>query len=317
MPATQFDQPRPTYRTRPYQNDDDWRAVRDLLIAAYPYHAPDHNWELRRWEGSRFHNADLTWDPNWTTYNQLWETTDGELVALAHTEYGPGQVFFQFNPNHRLWLEAELLDWAEAHLAETTAEGQHKLRIEVYDYDAPRIKLLTERDYVRLEAGGVIRRLVFGSRPLPLPYPIDGYTLRPLHEDDADYFALADLLNAAFNRSIHSGPEVRNFARHAPSFRHDLHLVAVHEESGVMAAHVGVNFFAPNGYGLFEPVCTHPDHRQRGLAQSLMFDGLQRLKTLGAREVFVGTGDMAPANALYSSIGFTEAYKSYLWEKVW
>jgi hypothetical protein len=31
--------------------------------------------------------------------------------------------------------------------------------------------------------------------------------------------------------------------------------------------------------------------------------------------VYVGTGDMAPANALYDSVGFAEAYKGYAWRK--
>jgi hypothetical protein len=30
----------------------------------------------------------------------------------------------------------------------------------------------------------------------------------------------------------------------------------------------------------------------------------------------VDTGDMIPANALYTALGFTEAYKGYAWKKV-
>ena len=47
-----------------------------------------------------------------------------------------------------------------------------------------------------------------------------------------------------------------------------------------------------------------------------MHEGLLRLKALGAVDATVDTGDMEAANALYTSIGFTEAYKGYSWRKV-
>ena len=84
---------------------------------------------------------------------------------------------------------------------------------------------------------------------------------------------------------------------------------------GTFAAHVGVIYDEANRRALFEPVSTHPSHRRKGLAQALMFEGLHRAKALGAAEITVETGDAAPANALYNSIGFTEAYKGYAWRK--
>ena len=47
-----------------------------------------------------------------------------------------------------------------------------------------------------------------------------------------------------------------------------------------------------------------------------MQEGLLRLRAMGAVDVTVDTGDMIPANRLYDSLGFTEAYKSILWRKV-
>ncbi|KAA3658119.1 MAG: N-acetyltransferase, partial [Chloroflexi bacterium] len=70
-----------------------------------------------------------------------------------------------------------------------------------------------------------------------------------------------------------------------------------------------------NKMGIFEPVCTHPDHRQKGLGKALMQEGLLRLKAMGAVHVTVETGDMIPANKLYNSIGFTEKYKGFYWRK--
>ena len=69
------------------------------------------------------------------------------------------------------------------------------------------------------------------------------------------------------------------------------------------------------GRGIFEPVCTHPDHRGRGLALAAMREGLRRLRALGAEYAFVETGDLEPANALYDAVGFSEAHLGHYWSK--
>ena len=86
---------------------------------------------------------------------------------------------------------------------------------------------------------------------------------------------------------------------------------------GSLAANVGVSYVEQVYAGLYEPVCTHPDHRRKGLAQALMREGMHRLKALGATEVTVGTGAMVPANRMYDSVGFPEVHRGYHWRKVW
>ena len=70
------------------------------------------------------------------------------------------------------------------------------------------------------------------------------------------------------------------------------------------------------GNGIFEPVCTAPEHRHQGLARALMVEGLHRLRALGAETACLGTGDMVPANKLYEAVGFTEAYWGSTWKKL-
>jgi mycothiol synthase len=94
-----------------------------------------------------------------------------------------------------------------------------------------------------------------------------------------------------------------------------LHLIA-EAPNGSFAAHVAVIYDFQNRRGLYEPVCTHPDHRRKGLSQTLMFELMHRVRAMGALTLTVETGDMAPANALYDTIGFTEMYKSYTWRKM-
>ncbi|MEZ4716097.1 MAG: GNAT family N-acetyltransferase [Caldilineaceae bacterium] len=67
-----------------------------------------------------------------------------------------------------------------------------------------------------------------------------------------------------------------------------------------------------NRLAIFEPVCTHPNHQRRGWPRRSC-STLLALRRHGAQRVVVGTGDMIPANRLYESIGFTEAYREQEW----
>ena len=301
--------------SRPFGNADDFRRVRNLLIETYPITPTGFNWEVRRWDGWRFYNADPGWNPRWEKTVRLWETDGGRLVGAVHPE-GTGDAHLEMHPDYR-HIEEQMIAWAEDHLAKPIDDGQQRqLRIFAFDYDSPRRGLLERRGYEKSSSGGVTRRLRFGSRPPAKPAMAEGYTLRTTRpDDDVDCQRIADLLNAAFKRTFHNAGEFRTFTMHAACFRAALDLVAVAPD-GSFAAYVGVPYDEANRCGIFEPVCTHPDHLRRGLARTLMFEGLQRLRALGATDVYVGTGDMIAANRLYDSIGFTEAYKGYEWLKV-
>jgi GNAT superfamily N-acetyltransferase len=299
--------------SRPMQTDEDWWRVHRLLVETYPITPVEWNWEIRRWEGWRFHREDDTFLQR-ASQVQLWETGQGLLVGAAHPE-GDGNAHLELHPDYR-HIEEDMIAWAEAHLTALLKDGRRRIDFFVFDYDSPRQRLLDQRGYVKKPVSGVVRRFRFGNKRLPVPVIAEGYTMRTLRPgDEGDWQRIADVLNAGFLRTIHTGREFGQFATNAPSFRHDLHLVA-EAPDGSFAAHVGITYDKANRRGIYEPVVTHPDHRRKGLAQALMFEGLHRLKALGAADVYVGTGDAVAANQLYESVGFTEAYKGYLWLKV-
>lgn len=302
-----------TLTTRPYRGDEDFWRVRQLLVDTYPITPTGFNWEVRRWDGTRFHAPDPHHNPFAGGRCQLWEA-DGQLVAAAHPD-GPDDVHVQIHPDYR-HLEDEIFAWAEEHLAVTTKEGQRELTTFIFAYDALHQSLLARRGYKKTDDYGVTRRMRLGKGPLIPPQLAEGYTLRTTQPDDiANCQKIADLLNAAFRRNFHTAVEFHTFTRLAPSYRPELDLVAVAPD-GTFAAYVGIAYDEANRRAIFEPVCTHPDHRQKGLAQNLMREGLLRLRALGVVDVFVDTGDMLPANRLYDSIGFSEVQKTFAWRKV-
>ncbi len=302
---------------RPFQTEDDFWKVRNLLIETYPITPPGWNWEIRRWDGRRFHSIDFSvHDMTREGPIHLWETAEERLVGAVHHEGGPGTAFLELHPDYR-HLEMEMIAWAEANLAKMTDNGQRELAFSVMDYDSPRRMLLMDRDYEKQEWGGVMRKMRLNTRrPIPTPAIAEGYTIRTTEPTLDDGQRIADLLNAAFNRTFHKGQELYNFFTQSPSFRHDLDFVAVASD-GSFAAYASLTLEDTHQYAVFEPVCTHPDHQRKGLARTLMLTGLHRLRAIGALEVYVGTGDMIPANKLYDAMGFTEAYKEYGWVKTW
>lgn len=305
-----------TIISRPAEgNDDYWRIYR-LLVENVHIAPMGFNWDMRRLEGKRFYDPNPSGDDSWRENVQLWETEQGKLVGVAHSD-GPDLPYLELDPDYR-HLEPEMIDWAEANLRGPAKDGAgEQMHFFVYEYDVYRQGLLAARGYEKMPYGGVIRHMRFGKRPLAHPTLAAGYTLRATNpEDPDDCQKIADLLNAAFGRTFHNAAEYQWFTRNAPSFRQYLDLVAVAAD-GAFASYVGIPYDDLNRRGIFEPVCTHPDHRQRGLGKALMQEGLLRLKKMGAIDVTVETGDMVPANALYNSLGFTEMYKGYYWRRQW
>jgi mycothiol synthase len=305
----------PQVHSRRARGERDFWRVRDLLIEATALALPGYNWDIRRWDGMRFYDVDPNLDPDWGEQFQLWETQAGRLVGVVH----PGDdrdAYLQLHPDYRR-IEDQMIAWAEEHLAGPSADGQrHELSFYVYEYDAHRCRVLEKRGYERITEAMVIRRLPFGEAPLPQVELADGYTLRTTDpQDDDDCQRIADLLNAAFRRDFHNAEEYRMFTELAPCFHPDLDLVA-QAPDGSFAAYVGVPYDATNRRGIFEPVCTHPDHQRRGLARALMFEALQRLQAIGSADVTVETGALMPANHLYATIGFSEIHKGFLWRRV-
>ena len=301
---------------RPYR-DDDWPRVRDLLQATPCDALPGWNWDIRRWDGLRFHSADPILPPGVVGRSAVWEDDGGRVVGVVHPEDEAWpEAFLQVDPDARD-LEPAMLDWAEAHLT-STVDGTQRLELTVLDGDLSRRALLAGRGYRQLDHGGWHRRLRLDAWVDPGDRVGDPYRLGTTSPTTAtrDGERMAALLNAAFGRTIHTCAEYATFMACSPSFRHDLNLVALAPD-GTFAAHAGVTYDARNRHGIFEPVCTHPGHVRHGLARALMLEGLRRLRDLGAETASVETGDMAPANALYAGIGFTETHRAHTWRREW
>lgn len=304
-------------QSRPLQGLNDVMRVHRFLAETYQRTQTGHNWEIRRWEGRFWHYdgedefAARMAQPQ--TQYQLWETAAGDLVGAAHTEDG-GDVHLEVHPEHRA-LEDDMLAWAEDTLAATNDDGQREITAFALDVDTHRQSVLAARGYTRTEWNGVQR-----WRDMSVPIsdaPIaEGYTIRAIRAGNLDDLErLGQVIAAGFGRDSFPTPILVSFEK-SPSYNADLIIVA-EAPDGSFASHSGVTFDRVNRLGIFEPVCTHPDHRRKGLARAAMVEGLRRLAALGAVRACVGTGATNNANGLYAQIGFTHVETVQIWRKVW
>lgn len=308
--------PDTTITNRAFGGHDDIARVRQFLFATYRLTRSGQNWEARRWEGKFYHDSETERTERlanyWAHKARLWETASGELVGVVHPE-DDNDIWLQIHPQYR-HLEDEMLAWGEAHLAKTNDAGQREVYATSLEGDRFREELLTARGYARTEWWAVTRWREMAVPVPPVVVP-EGYTVRSIRAGNMDDLQrLANVIGAGFGREI--PVEMLIYFEQSPSYNADLILV-IEAPDGSFASHCGVTYNPETGFGQFEPVCTHPDHRRKGLARAVMTEGLHRLVRLGAERAAVGTGGTNTSNFVYAQLDFDHIERVNIWRKGW
>ena len=281
----------PTHRLRRATGEADWWGVRDRITSLWAVSPPGLAWEVRRWDGRRFHEARPAEGEDVGRRLAVLTDASDAIVAAVHDD-GDGRAALQAPPDGS--LDARLLDWAEREMA-----GSDGSLIVEAPEGTPRQAVLAARGYHATGHGMAIRRRLLDGLVVP-PLPV-GYRMVEVGPEHGS--AIAGLLNAAFGRASHTADEFRTFATRAPAYDRALHLAAV-DAAGTFAAHVGVTIDARNAVAIVEPVCTHPEHRGRGLAGALLPTALARAVARGASLATLDAADTDAAAALYDACGF-------------
>ncbi len=154
---------------RSYVPEIDYMGIRDLIIETFPLYGGPFNWTIDRWNICRFHIIPLhkyyspsyfgvpmrphvdhrDEPPLWQNGIGIWETGDGEVVAVAHSENEePGEAWIQVHPNYG-FLCPEIIDYIEENLADR-ANGYGLVKLYVKDLDDLE-SVVEEKGYIRLE----------------------------------------------------------------------------------------------------------------------------------------------------------------------
>jgi ribosomal protein S18 acetylase RimI-like enzyme len=285
---------------RRYAGEDDfWRVrafLRRLLLEAELH---PRAWHVVRWDYWRWHGVNNCGAASPEATVTLWETSDGEIVAMANPE-NRGDAFLQADPRVRCEaLDVEMLAVAEERLTE-----RGRLLVWVPASDRAWPERLAAAGYERVDEDESVRAATL-HEPLPTPRVAAGYRIRALREGGADFPARGDLSLRVFHpvpdgSTAMTEDDYRHVQR-GPLYRRDLDLVA-EAEDGSLAAFVTIWFDDVTRTAVVEPAGTDAPHRRRGLGRALLLEGLGRARWLGATTAYVGSYGEA-AHALYASVG--------------
>lgn len=294
----------------------DYQAIRRFLSQNLLLNGTvQKSWHVSRWDYWRWHVLENITHAELEKVIHLWETPSGKLGAVLHPE-GDGEAFLEISPElvSKKLIEEMIIE-AEAALSTRNLSGSCELTIWSIHEDALREQVLIERGYSRGETPEYLRWRDIND-PIP-SYQIEtGYTIRSLG-DHTELPARSWASWRAFHPDepdvAYQGWEWYLNVQKADGYRQDMDLVAVAQD-GVIAGFCTVWFDPATHTGMFEPVGVVPEHKQKGLGKALMYEGLARLESLGARRAFVGSyGPIA--HALYESAGFTSFILSVPWTK--
>ena len=305
---------------RPYHSEDDFWFIRVFLREVFLLNNRRMlSWPVARFDYWRWHGILYLGDGKLEEHVFLWETEDNQIAAVLNRE-GAGQAFLQIHPAFKTAeLEEEMIVLAEAHLRSPSRRGGMYLWIWADAGDTQRQGKLQSWGYTHITDADEHQWL----RNLELPIPDnpirEGYTIRSL----GDISELPSRSWASW-RAFHPDEPDEKYdgdwtwyqnLQTAPLYRRDLDLVAI-APSGEVTAFTTIWYDDVTRCGYFEPVGTMPEHQRRGLARSLLCEGMRRLKRLGATQAMTMGGE-PPANALYQA-AFSPAYDlSQPWEKRW
>jgi mycothiol synthase len=277
--------------------------IQALLIKSYGVSLKPFNWRPAVFENWVYASRFLEPPEYFTKRVHLWRADTGGLVAcvIRGTHLTNVQISYDYR-----FLENEVFMWAEENLLD-----QKPVITMVYDWDMERQALLTDRGY-RNEGEIEDVRIYDLTQNYPQAALPTGYRITTL----AEYGSSTDLielvnnvwgvsLNEAWFRGKSSAPGY--------SLAHKLLVVS---PEGQLAAYSLFWLYPINKTAEIDPIGTHPDHRQRGLARALVLESFKRMRENGTEYAYIASETDDPVvSHLYASLQPVEAYQGCKWIK--
>lgn len=307
-----------TVTQRAYRGDEDFMRVRKFLIDTYALYQRPCNWLIDRWNFCRYHVLPIhtyysiryfgvpvgTAPPHrdelpfWERTIAIWEDSAGEIVGVVHSENEePGEAWIQIHPDYT-FLYDDMITYIEAHLASWFDDvGYVKLYV---DEGSTLEDVAGARGYRRLSASRT-PHLEYVLTDLPAPDLPAGFHIKSVaEEDDVDRRRSAKALAFGGYYNPVDWPPASAFRemQRAPDYRKDLDLF-VTAPSGEYTAFCTVWLDEQNRYGNLEPVGTHVEYRNLGLAKSLLREAFRRMADHGIRRSYMDS-DLE----FYRKVGF-------------
>lgn len=178
-------------------------------------------------------------------------------------------------------------------LEHASAYGFQSVELEVDQEDAVLRDVLLSHGF-SVEGEALVECWLDAEARSPVTATPDGYRLLSRTETTSQPHHMAD----------DSRPMVEARLQETSLYQADLDLVMFDAEDNPAA--YGMFWYDPaTEVGVVEPMRTHDDHQQRGLARHILTAGIDRLADAGAKRISIGYEPDNPASGhLYRSVGF-------------
>lgn len=233
----------------------------------------------------------------------IWEDS-GEIIAWVLASPRHAGYDAQVRPDRRdTEFERGVLEYAESETLRLMILNQierERLEGESFRCDTERAVLLRDLGWVSDgDPPDVLNRTSLVD--LPEPQLPDGYQVRMVRGSE-EAGALGEVHAASFDSAW--TPELYRAVMESPGYASEREFV-VEASDGALAGFTVTWHDHMNRTGLFEPVGTHRDHRQRGLGKALLLFAMRAMADAGMEyATVVNEGTNEASRALYASVGF-------------
>ncbi|MCK4257365.1 MAG: GNAT family N-acetyltransferase [Halanaerobiales bacterium] len=270
------------------------KEMHNLLRESYDHNEVPSNWFFSRFENWHYahnYNIDKRDIDNLSDKIRLWRNYDGKLVAFCISEYSKGDYYIQVHRKYRE-VEDEVIQWI---IDNTTG----MIKIYAFEEDTYRIEKLKSYGF---QCEGHIGNIYAYdlSKILYQKHLADGFRASTLAELE-DFHTFFEAKDAAFPHAGSSKERFINKSR-APGYYYEWNIITMSPDERCASFCTAWPDFQCN-MAEIDPVGTHPDFQQKGLAKAMLVETFQRLKKAGIEMAYIGTGaEPFPANYIYKSL---------------
>jgi len=289
----------------------DYELITNFLSEVHKITGTQHSWLPARFEYAEYLCEPLFTERglrSWKETFRIWEE-NGKIVGVILSENPNEEAFIQIHPEYR-FLEEEMIEWAETHIALNSDDGTKKLCVAAFENDSFRQEILKRRGFKPHETVEYIKSQSLKC-DIPQPQLPDGFKFSSMIDEERMQNRIESAV-AAFEGTLFS-LSVYKRLQEAPNYLKELDILII-DENDEIAAFCGVWYYPEDGFGVFEPVGTHPKHQRKGLGKAVVQEGLRQLKNRGASKAYVNAY-AEHRSKFYASVGFEDDNVNRPWVK--
>ena len=279
--------------------EEDYNAVCEFLIELNNKNKNHINWNWGRFEWMYEHPE---FDKSAKSSIGLWKC-DGKVVGAAIYDMYFGEAFCGVLPEYD-FIYPEILDYAYKELKDDSGIG-----IAICDDNSSEIEMAKNCGFtISNQTESIMRIALMKSYSAKLLEELKYSELDPKEEPYEFQWLLWQGFNhgedkAEFQEKEKISPQIRKHLNKS------LSMTAVNQ-SGENVAYCCLWYNEKTDYAYVEPVCTIPSYRGKGVAKALIYEALNRVKKLGAKQAYV-ISDMD----FYKRLGFeNDVHFTFYWK---